>query len=122
MVLSRAAPLALLVALAAALVVSILGNLRAAVVLTLTAVIGIISTSCLEGALSRILQPGKPRLTRGAAALLVAHLACWGVFLAALLRWGQRGELWAVAVGLGCFLLGLSLGGINIHGASPREE
>jgi hypothetical protein len=122
MVVRRAAPIALLLALAASAVVMVLGRPSAALVLTVSAVIGILSTTCLEAALVRILQPGKPRLSRGAAALLVGHFAVWAVFLAALYRWRDAVELWAVAAGIGCFLLGLSMGGMNIRGGSPREE
>jgi hypothetical protein len=61
-------------------------------------------------------------LSRSAAALLIAHLAVWSVFLAGLYRWRQSIELWAVAAGLGCFLIGLSMGGMSIRGDSPREE
>ena len=122
MVVRRAAPIALLLALAASAVVMILGRPRAALVLTASAVIGILSTTCLEAALVRILQPGRPRFSRGAAALLIGHFAVWAVFLAGLYRWRDAVELWAVAAGIGCFLLGLSMGGMNIRGDSPREE
>jgi uncharacterized membrane protein len=122
MVVRRAAPIALLLALAASAVVMVLGRPRAALVLTVSAVVGILSTTCLEAALIRILQPGRPRFSRGAAALLVGHFAVWAVFLAGLYRWRDAVELWAVAAGIGCFLLGLSMGGMNIRGGSPREE
>ncbi len=122
MVLRRSAPIALLLALGASLIAITLGMVSAAVVLTVSTAVGILSMISLEAALVRILQPGRPRLSRSAAALLVAHLAVWGIFLAGLYRWRQSIELWAVAAGLGCFLLGLSMGGMNIRGDSPREE
>jgi uncharacterized membrane protein len=100
----------------------VLDRPRAAIVLTVSAVVGILSTSCLEAALVRILQPGRPRFSRAAAVLLVGHLAIWAVFLAGLYRWRHAVELWAVAAGIGCYLLGLSMGGMNIRGDSPREE
>jgi hypothetical protein len=118
----RSAPIALLLALGASLVLLMLGKIGAAVVLTVSAGIGILSTICLEAALMRILQPGRPRLTRSAVGLLVAHLAVWGAFAAGLYRWRQGITLWAVAAGLGCFLLGLTMGGMSIRGGSPREE
>lgn len=122
MVVRRAAPVSLLLALGASLVLVTLGKLPAAAVLTVTAVIGILSTSWLEAALVRILQPGKPRFSPRAVALLVLHAAVWGGFLVVLFRYRQRIELWAVAAGIGCFLLGLSIGGMSNRGDSPREE
>ena len=122
MVVRRAAPVALLLALAASAVVMMLGQPRAALVLTVSAVVGILSTICLEAALTRILQPGKPRFSRTAAALAIGHFAVWAVFLAGLYRWRSVVDLWAVAAGIGCYLLGLSMGGMNIRGDSPREE
>jgi hypothetical protein len=118
----RSAPIGLLLALGASLVVFTLGRAGAAVILTASAMVGILSMIFLEAALVRILQPGRPRFSRTAVMLLVGHLALWGVFLAGLFRWRQGIELWAVAAGLGCFLLGLSMGGMNIRGGAPREE
>ena len=122
MVLRRSAPIVVLLALAASACLMVLDRPRAAVVLTVSAVVGILSTSCLEAALLRILQPGRPRFSRAAAVFLVGHLAIWAVFLAGLYRWRDAVELWAVAAGIGCYLLGLSMGGMNIRGDSPREE
>ena len=122
MVVRRAAPVVILLALAASAVVMMLGQPRAALVLTVSAAVGILSTICLEAALTRILQPGKPRFSRTAAALTIGHFAVWAVFLAGLYRWRSVVDLWAVAAGIGCFLLGLSMGGMNTRGGSPREE
>ncbi len=122
MLVRRSAPISLLLALGASLVVMALGKPGAAAALTVSAAVGILSAICLEAALVRILQPGRPRLSRSATALLVSHLAIWGVFLAGLYRWRQAVALWAVAAGLGCFLLGLSLGGLSVRGGYPREE
>jgi hypothetical protein len=122
MIARRAIPLTLLVAVAASLVVMVLGHLGAAVVLTGTAVIGSINTICLEGVLVRILQPGRPRFTRGAAALLIVHVAVWALFFAVLYRWRHDIELWAVAVGIGCFLIGLSGAGAKSEKLTSREE
>jgi len=121
-VLRRSAPLALLVSLAASAVLMALSRPRAALVLTASALVGILATSCLEAALVRILQPGRPRFSRSAAVLLIAHVAVWGLFLALVYRWRADIEMWAVGAGIGCFLLGLSMGGMNIRGDSPREE
>jgi uncharacterized membrane protein len=121
-VLRRSAPIVVLLALAASACLMVLDRPRAAIVLTVSAVVGILSTSCLEAALLRILQPGRPRFSRAAAVFLVGHLAIWAVFLAGLYRWRHAVELWAVAAGIGCYLLGLSMGGMNIRGDSPREE
>jgi hypothetical protein len=122
MVSRRSAPIALLLALAASAVLATLGRLQPALVLLITTGVGILGTLSLEAALVRILQPGRPRLSRAAAVLLIGHLAIWAVFAAGLYRWRHAIELWAVAVGVGCYLLGLSMGGMNIRGDSPREE
>ncbi len=122
MIASRTAPLSLLLALAASLVLVVLGKVGAGVVLTVSAAVGILAALCLEAALVRILQPERPRLSRGAAALLVLHLALWGVFLAALYRERHVVELWAVAAGIGCFLLGLAFGGMSGRRVSTKEE
>jgi hypothetical protein len=120
--LRRSAPLSMLLARGAGLVTATLDKVGAAAVLTASAAVGILSAFLLEAALVRILQPGRPRLSRSAAVLLISHLTLWGVFLAGLYRWRHEVALWAVAAGLGCFLLGLSLGGMNVRGGSPREE
>jgi hypothetical protein len=122
MVTRRAAPLVLLLTLALALVTTAWGSLAAALTLTVTAAIGILSTSFLEGALVRILQPGRPRMTQSAVLMLLGHLALWGIFLAVVYWWRQQVEMWAVAAGIGCFVLGLSLGGMQIGGGSSARE
>ena len=122
MLVKRSAPIALLLALAASAILLALGRTGAALVLTVSAAVGILSAILLEAALVRILQPGRPRFSRKAVMLLVGHLALWGVFLAGLFRWRHEVQLWAVAAGLGCFLLGLSMGGVNVRGGAPREE
>lgn len=118
----QSAPITALLALGASLVAAMFGKVSAAVILTVSAGVGILSMVFLEAALLRILQPGRPRFSRSAVALLVAHLTVWGVFAAGLYRWRQDVALWGVAAGVGCFLLGLSMGGTNIRGDSPREE
>ena len=121
MVVRRAAPIALLLALAASLVVMILGRPGAALWLTASAVIGILSTICLEAALVRILQPGKPRFSRVAAALLIVVISPSGrVFLAALYRWRDAVEWWAVAAGIGCYLARSVHGGDRTSAGVPR--
>jgi hypothetical protein len=121
-VVRRSWPIIALLALGASLVAVMLGRLSVAIVLTVSAGVGILGMVLLEAALVRILQPGRPRFSRGAVGFLVAHFAVWGVFAAGLYRWRHDVELWGVAAGLGCFLLGLSMGGVNIRGESPREE
>lgn len=122
MLLRRAAPICLALALGASLIAFTLGRPGAAVVLTVSAAVGILSAFLLEAALVRILQPGRPRFSRSATVFLVGHLALWGVFLAGMYRWRHDVELWAVAAGVGCLLLGLSLGGANVRGDTPRGE
>ena len=118
----RAAPLSLFFAVAGSLVLVIAGNEGAAVVLTATAVVGIINTVLLEKALTSILQPDRPRFSVAAVFYLGAHLAVWGGLLTAVFRWRHDIALWAVAAGVGCFLLGLAAAGAGAREQTPGEE
>ena len=122
MTVRRSIPVTLLLALGGALVLLTLGRSGAALALTVTAAVAILAGLCLEAALVRVLQPERPRLSRTAAALLAGHLCIWAVFLAGVFRWRESVELWAVAAGVGCFLLGLSVAGVSTRTVPPREE
>lgn len=99
-----------------------LGRESAAFVLTATAAVGIINALWLEEVLVRVLQPGGARLSRGAAGIVVARLALWGLLFTALYVFRSHVELWAVAAGMGCFLVALALAGLRSDGDNPGEE
>jgi hypothetical protein len=122
MIARRAGWLGLVLALAAGAVLVVLDRPVSAFVLTFTAVVGIINTLWLENALTRVLQPGRPRVSRGAALILLARLVLWAVLFAVLYVLRDRVELWAVAAGIGCFLLALGLAGLKPEARRPGEE
>ncbi|MEW6338923.1 MAG: hypothetical protein ACOY3Y_18960 [Acidobacteriota bacterium] len=91
-----------------------------AFVLTFTAAVGIINSLWLERLFLNVLQPGRPRVSRRALVLLIARLGLWGLLFAVLVAVRDRVELWAVAAGMGCFLVALACAGLK-H-ADPGEE
>jgi hypothetical protein len=117
----RALTVAVPVTLAAAAVVNWLGKPWSALALTVTAAVGIINGFWLEGVLTGVLQPGKPRVTRAAAGLLIARWVLWGLLFVVLYLMRERIELWAVAVGVACFLLALGVAGTNAADRGGRE-
>ncbi|HVN75391.1 MAG TPA: hypothetical protein VMT19_03675 [Thermoanaerobaculaceae bacterium] len=117
----RALAVAAPVTLAAAGVVNWLGKPWSALALTVTAAVGIINGLWLEGLLAGMLQPGKPRVTRAAAWLLAARWALWGLLFVVLYLMRERIELWAVAVGVACFLVALGIAGAGVADRGPRE-
>jgi hypothetical protein len=118
----RAAGVGLGVTSVAAGVLFVEGYRWDAAVLTLTAVVGIINTLWLEGVLLRVLQPERPRFTRGAAAFFVGRLALWGLLFLVLFAIRDRFSMWAVAGGIACFLVGLGVVGASLSATSPGEE
>jgi hypothetical protein len=107
--------------LAAASLVAWLGKPWSALALTVTAAVGMINGLWLERLLAGVLQPSKARVTWGAAALLIARWALWGLLFGFLYLMRSRVELWAVAVGVGCFLAALASAGIRAPGHDGRE-
>ena len=105
----------------AAAVVTWFGKPWSALALTVTAAIGMINGLWLEALLTRVLQPGRPRLTRGAAAVLVGRFVLWGLLFGLLYLLRDRIELWAVAVGIGCFLVALAVAGLRGDGRGAEE-
>ena len=91
-----------------------LGKPWSAFALILTAFVGIISALWLEGFLTFVLQPGKPRITRWVTLLGLGRLALWGVLFVLLYLLRARVELWSVAVGVTCVLVALT--GVGIAG------
>lgn len=117
MIAARAGAVGLALALAVGIVLILLDKPLAALALTATAAVAIINGLWLERLLVKVLQPGRPRVSRGAVVLLVVRLLLWGLLFGALYAARERIELWAVAVGLGCFLVALA-----VAGAGAREE
>ncbi len=117
----RALTVAIPVTLAAAAVVNWLGNPWSALALTVTAAAGIINGLWLEGLLAGMLQPGKPRVTRATAGVLIARWAIWGLLFVVLYLMRGRIELWAVAVGVACFLVALGVAGASAVDRDGRE-
>jgi hypothetical protein len=115
----RALALAAVITVGAAALVTWMGKPWSALALTVTTAVGMINGLWLEGLLIRLLQPGRPRITRGAVALLVGRFALWGLLFGFLYLLRERIELWAVAVGIGCFLVALAVAGLR---GDDREE
>ncbi len=107
--------------LAAASLVVWLGKPWSALALTVTSTVGMINGLWLEGLLAGILQPGKARVAWGAAALLIARWALWGLLFGFLYLLRSRVELWSVAVGVGCFLAALASAGLRTPEHDGRE-
>lgn len=106
----------------AATVVWSMGHPSAAIVLTGTAAVGMINAIWLEGALQRLLQPGRPRFSRGTVGLLVARWVLWAVLFGVLYWFRRYVEVWAVAVGVGCFVIALASAGLRTAGDEPAER
>ncbi len=117
----RALAVAVPVTLGAAAIVNWAGKPWSALALTVTAATGIINGLWLEGLLAGMLQPGRPRVTRAAAGLLVARWALWGLLFAVLYLMRERIELWSVAVGVACFLVALGVAGASAGDRNGRE-
>jgi len=107
----RAAAVGLALALTFGIILILLDKPLSALVLTATAAVAIINGLWLERLLVNVLQPGRPRVSRGAVVLLVGRLLLWGALFGVLWLLREHVELWAVAVGLGCFLVALGAAG-----------
>lgn len=117
MIAGRAGAVGLALALAAGIVLILLDKPLSALALTATAAVAIINGLWLERLLVKVLQPGRPRVSRGAVVLLLVRFGLWGLLFGAVYAAREWIELWAVAVGLGCFLVALA-----VAGAGAREE
>jgi phosphatidylserine synthase len=116
MIAGRAAAGGLALALTAGIVLILLDKPLEALALTVTAGVAIINGLWLERLLVKVLQPGRPRVSRSAVVLLLVRFGLWGLLFAAVYAVREWIELWAVAVGLGCFLVALA-----VAGAGARE-
>ena len=122
MIARRAAGLGLGMAGLIALGLVTVGRRLDAFVLTATTAVGIINTLWLEAVLTRVLQPGVPRVSRGAVAVVVGRFALWVLLFAVLYVIRERVHVWAVAAGIGCFLTALALSGGGRQPEDPGEE
>jgi len=117
----RAVLVAIPVTLAAAAVVDWLGRPWSALALTATAAVGMINGLWLEGLLEGMLQPGRPRMSRAVVWTIAARWVLWGLLFAVLYLLRERVELWAVAVGIVCFLVAIAVAGTNAADHESRE-
>ena len=117
MIAGRAAAVGLALALTAGIVLILFDKPLTALALTVTAGVAIINGLWLEKLLVKVLQPGRPRVSRGAVVLLLVRFGLWGLLFGAVYAVRERIELWAVAVGLGCYLVALA-----VAGSGAREE
>jgi hypothetical protein len=92
-----------------------------AVVLTLTAGVGIINALWLERTMLRVLQPGKPRALR-AVVMGFGRLAFWVLLFAALFVVREHVSIWAVVGGITCFLVALGATGMRQRSENEGEE
>jgi len=122
MLMRRALAAGTVVTAGAAAAVTWAGKPWSAVALTMTAAVAMINGLWLEGLLSTVLQPGRPRVTRGAVSVLAARYGLWGLLFVALYGLRGRIELWAVAVGIGCFLVALAAAGLKRDAGVRGEE
>lgn len=107
MVARRALAGGAVVTVAAASVVTWIGKPWSALALTVTASVGMINGLWLERVLASVLQPGKARFSSGAMIVMVARWTLWALLFVFLYVMRSRIELWAVVVGIACFLVAL---------------
>lgn len=123
MVARRAALIGAVFTVIAAATVWALGHAGAAIVLTVTAAVGIINGLWLEGALARILQPGHPRFSLATVLQLLGRWALWAVLFGVLFGFRKYVDVWAVAVGVGCYVIALASAGLlEGAGGTPAER
>lgn len=123
MVARRAAVIGAALTTTAAITVWALGYERAAIVLTATAAVGIINGLWLEGALARVLQPGQPRFSLTAVLQLAGRWVLWAVLFGVLFGLRKYVDVWAVALGVGCYVIALASAGLSEGaGGKPAER
>jgi hypothetical protein len=110
----RAVGVGVVVTAVAATVVAATGRPWSALALTATSSVAMINGLWLEGLFARVLQPGRPRITRSAIGILAARMVLWGGLLSFVYLLRERVELWSVAAGMGCFLVGLVVAGMQL--------
>ena len=107
MVARRALAGGAVVTLVAASVVTWIGKPWSALALTVTASVAMINGLWLERVLASVLQPGKAHFSLGAMVVMVVRWTVWALLFAFLYVMRSRIELWAVVVGIACFLVAL---------------
>jgi len=117
MVARRALAGGVLVTVIAATFVVWIGRPWSALALTVTASVAMINGLWLERVLAIILQPGKAHISPGALGVMAARWVLWAALFGFLYLMRSRIELWAVVVGIACFLV--ALGGAVV-GASQH--
>lgn len=93
----------------------------AALSLTLPAAIGIINTFWLEGIVATVLQPGRPKFSRWALGAVALRFGLWGVLFAVLYLLRRHVVPWAVAAGIGCYLVALAVAAAGTSEETPGE-
>lgn len=123
MVARRAAVIGAALTTTAAITLWALGQERAAIVLTATAAVGIINGLWLEGALAQILQPAKPRFSLRAVLQLAGRWVLWAALFGVFLALRKHVDVWAVALGVGCYVIALASAGLlEGAGRKPAER
>jgi hypothetical protein len=105
----------------AGVIVVLAGKPFAALTLTVTALVGIINTLWLAGLVQSVTQPGLPRLSRRVVWRFVARVTLWGFLFGGLYWQRHRVELWAVALGVGCYLAAVWQAAMTWKENSPQE-
>lgn len=119
----RAAVIGTALTTTAAITLWALSQERAAIVLTATAAVGIINGLWLEGALAQILQPAKPRFSLRAVLQLAGRWVLWVALFGVFLVLRKYVEVWAVALGVGCYVIALASAGLSEGaGGKPAER
>lgn len=121
MVARRALAGGAVVTLAAASVVTWIGKPWSALALTVTASVAMINGLWLERMLASVLQPGKARFSLGAMVVMSVRWTLWALLFAFLYVLRSRIELWAVVVGIACFLVALGGAVLTLAGDTGGE-
>jgi hypothetical protein len=111
--LARAVRASSLLAALAALGLAAWGQKRAAFILTASCAVVIISGLWLERVVRHVLQPGRPRLSRGILWQAVGRLAFLAVAAGVLFLLGSPEDLWPAAAGVTVGVVGWAWAGIS---------
>ncbi len=91
----------------------LLGEPWAALFLILPAAVGIINAFWLEGIVATVLQPERPKFTRRALGAVALRIFLWGLLFGVLVLLRREVVIWAVAAGIGCYLVALAVAGVG---------
>jgi|YNPNPStandDraft_1061719.scaffolds.fasta_scaffold14437_3 predicted outer membrane lipoprotein len=98
---------------AAGTLLLLLGQPWAALSLILPAAVGIINAFWLEGIVVTVLQPERPKFTRRALGAVALRIGLWGLLFGVLYLLRREVVVWAVAAGIGCYLVALAVAGVG---------